>query len=90
VSVTRGPDWPLLLARGGQFHIWNPLHAWDKNLASKYTKNISETGPIPDWFKGNSVGGFWWGEGDEKFPSAFGTGSNVGASRPDCYSRAAG
>jgi hypothetical protein len=27
---------------------------------------ISETGPIPDWFKGSSVGGFWWGEGDEK------------------------
>ena len=70
-------------------HIWNPLHAWDKNLASKYKKNISETGPIPDWFKGNSVGDFWWGEGDEKFsadgekfPSTFGTGSNVGSSRP--------
>jgi len=73
-----------------QLHIWNPLHAWDKNLASKYEKNISETCPIPDWFKGNSVGDFWWGEGDEKFsvdgekfPSAFGTGSNVRASRPD-------
>jgi len=41
----------------------------------KIRKNISETGPIPDCFKGSSVGGFWWGEGGEKFPPAFGTDS---------------
>ena len=80
-----------------QLHIWNPLHAWAKALASKYAKNISETGPISDGFKGNSVGDFWRGEDDEKFsldgekfPAAFGTGSNVGASRPDGSSREAG
>jgi hypothetical protein len=86
----RWPDWPLLLAGGGRgrfcgvaLHIWNPLHAWDKDLAAKYRT------PPPDacsagaraWFEKNTRG-YWWGEGDEKFfvdgepfPSTFGTGS---------------
>ena len=85
----RWPDWPMLLAdRGpGRFcgvalHVWNPLNSWDKDLAAKYVKHVSEICPDPKWFEAHVMPDWWWGEGDEKFfvdgekfPSTFGTGT---------------
>lgn len=85
----RWPDWPILKTSGGagrfcgvHLHIWNPLHCWDKDLISRYRRNVSELCPVPDWFQKNVMPDYWWGEGDEKFfvdgekhPSTYGTGS---------------
>jgi hypothetical protein len=63
-------------------HIWNPLHAWEKDSARHYQKKVSAICPDPEWFEKNVMPDYWWGEGDEKFfvdsekyPSTFGTGS---------------
>lgn len=86
----RYPDWPVLFVSGGpgrfcgmHLHAWNPLHIWDKALAARYEKKVSELCPDPDWFTREVVGrDYWYGEGDEKFfvdgetyPSTYGTGT---------------
>ncbi len=89
-AADRWPDWPLLQTGGGRgrfcgvaLHIWNPLHAWDKDLAANYHAPPPDACPeeARAWFE-KSARGYWWGEGDEKFfvdgekfPSTFGTGS---------------
>ena len=65
----RWPDWPLLVTRGKGRFCGVHLHVWN-----------------PKWVKFGceeaKPGGYWWGEGDEKFfvdgekfPSTFGTGT---------------
>ncbi len=92
----RWPDWPVLLVDGacGRFcgmalSLWNPLHMWDRERASKYKwyfpegSGFVEGSDLYNFFKRDVIEHtYWWGEGDEKFfvdgeymPSTFGTGS---------------
>ena len=92
----RWPDWMVLYTDNtkGRFcgmalHLWNPLHMWDRERASKYqwpfpdSKYFRESGEYRDFFAQHVLPEtYWWGEGDEKFfvdgetmPSTFGTGT---------------
>jgi hypothetical protein len=66
----RDIDWPILNVTGEGRFCGVHLHVWNR---------LAEPAPTANgWWYGtgrNKSIDWWWGEGDEKFPSTFGTGS---------------